>query len=204
AAAIGCRYMTGFHAIKRSRLQPGEWIVIHGTGGVGLSATQVAAAAGGLVIAVDVDDEKLAKAREEGAVATVNARKENVVEAIQEITQGGAHISIEALGIEETILNSVQSLRKGGRHIQVGLTTSDEGGFVGLPVDAITAMELEVIGSIGNPHSDYDGLLQLISNGQLNPKTLISKEVKLSDVTDVLNEMTNYNTLGFNVITDFS
>lgn len=203
AAAIGCRYMTGYHAVKRSRLQPGEWLVVHGTGGVGLSATQVATSTGALVIAVDVDDEKLAKAREEGAVATINARKENVVEAIHEITKGGAHISIEALGIEETILNSVQSLKKGGRHIQVGLTTSEEGGFVGLPVDAITASELEVIGSIGNPHSDYNGLLQLISSGRLNPKTLISKEVKLSEATDVLNEMTNYNTLGFNVITSF-
>jgi threonine dehydrogenase-like Zn-dependent dehydrogenase len=171
--------------------------------GVGLSATQVASALGALVIAVDVDDKKLEKASEEGAVATVNARNENVVEAIQEITKGGAHVSIEALGIQETILNSVLSLRKGGRHVQVGLTTSEEQGIVGLPVDAITAMELEIIGSIGNPHSDYNGLLQLISSGRLNPKTLISKEVSLSEASQVLNEMTNFNTLGFNVITKF-
>lgn len=203
AAAIGCRYMTGFHAVNRGRVQPGEWLVVHGTGGVGLSATQVGTALGALVIAVDVDDAKLEKAREEGAVATINARNENVVEAVQEITKGGAHVSIEALGIEETILNSVLNLRKGGRHVQVGLTTSEEEGIVGLPVDAITAMELEVIGSIGNPHSDYSGLLQLISSGRLNPKTLISKEVKLSEASDVLNEMTNFNTLGFNVITSF-
>lgn len=203
AAAIGCRYMTGYHAVNRGRVRPGEWLVVHGTGGVGLSATQVATALGALVIAVDVDDRKLDKAREEGAVATVNARKENVVEAIQEITQGGAHVSIEALGIKETILNSVLGLRKGGRHVQVGLTTSEEEGIVGLPVDAITAMELEVIGSIGNPHADYHGLLQLISSGRLNPKSLISREVSLSEASDVLNEMTSFNTLGFNVITSF-
>ena len=204
AAAIGCRYMTGFHAVNRGKIKPGDWVVIHGTGGVGLSATQVASAAGGLVIAVDVDDHKLEKAKEEGAVATINARKENVVEAVQEITKGGAEISIEALGIKETILNSVQSLKKGGRHIQVGLTTVDEGGFVGLPVDAITAMELEIIGSIGNPHSDYQGLLNLISSGRLNPRTLVSREVKLSEAGKVLEEMTQYNTLGFNIITDFT
>lgn len=204
AAAIGCRYMTGFHAVNRGRVKPGEWLVVHGAGGVGLSATQVASALGALVIAVDVDDKKLEKASEEGAVATINARKDSVVEAIQEITKGGAHVSIEALGIQETILNSVLCLRKGGRHVQVGLTTSEEQGIVGLPVDAITAMELEIIGSIGNPHSDYNGLLQLISSGRLNPKTLISREVSLSEASDVLNEMTNYNTLGFNVITKFA
>lgn len=204
AAAIGCRYMTGFHAVNRGRVKPGEWLVVHGAGGVGLLATQVASALGALVIAVDVDDKKLEKASEEGAVATVNARKDSVVEAIQEITKGGAHVSIEALGIQETILNSVLCLRKDGRHVQVGLTTSEEQGIVGLPVDAITAMELEIIGSIGNPHSDYNGLLQLISSGRLNPKTLISREVSLSEASDILNEMTNYNTLGFNVITKFA
>lgn len=204
AAAIGCRYMTGFHAIVRGAVQPGEWVVIHGVGGVGLSAVQVGNAVGAMVIAVDVDDEKLAMAKREGAVATINARNENVVEAIQEITKGGAHVSLEALGIRETIMNSIHSLRKGGRHVQVGLTTKEEGGVVGLPVDMITAMELEIVGSIGNPHAEYDGLLRLISQGRLNPKSLVTKEVALSDVTSVLNEMTNYNTFGFNVITDFT
>lgn len=204
AAAIGCRYMTGFHAVNRARVRPGEWLVVHGTGGVGLSATQVAAASGALVIAVDIDDDKLTKAKEEGAAYTINAKDENTTEAIREITKGGAHVSIEALGIEETILNSVFSLRKGGRHIQVGLTTSEEGGFVGLPVDMITSMELEILGSIGNPHTDYDGLLQLISSGRLNPKTLVSKEVSLNEASKVLDEMTSYNTLGFNIITNFS
>ncbi|TGU56514.1 alcohol dehydrogenase, partial [Mesorhizobium sp. M00.F.Ca.ET.186.01.1.1] len=111
-------------------------------GGVGLSSVQVASAVGAMVIAVDVDDAKLAKAKEEGAVAVINARKENVVEAVKEITKGGAHASIDALGIRDTILNSVLSLRKGGRHVQIGLTTKEEGGMVGLPIDAITAMEL--------------------------------------------------------------
>ena len=106
----------------------------HGAGGVGLSAVQVATAVGGMVIAVDVDDAKLVKAKEEGAVAVINARKENVVEAIKEITKGGAHASIDALGIRETILNSVLSLRKGGRHVQIGLTTKEEGGMVDLPM----------------------------------------------------------------------
>jgi len=203
AAAIGCRYMTGYHGVIRANLAPGNWLVVHGAGGVGLSAIQVGTAIGALVIAVDIDDAKLEKARQEGAVATINARKENVVEAVKEITKGGAHASIEALGIRETILNSVLCLRKGGRHVQIGLTTSEEGGFVVLPIDAVTAQELEIVGSIGNPHTEYDGLLALIAQGKLNPKSLVSREVSLDEASNVLQEMTDYKTLGFNVITKF-
>lgn len=203
AAAIGCRYMTGYHGVIRGNTQPGQWVAIHGIGGVGLSAVQVANAIGTQVIAVDVDDAKLEKAMKEGAVAVVNARKDNVPEAIQEITKGGSHVSIDALGIGETVLNSILSLRKGGRHVQIGLTTREEGGMVALPIDAITAMELEVVGSLGNPRFQYDGLLTLVAQGKLNPKSLVSEHISLNDVNRVLNNMTNFNTLGFSVITKF-
>ncbi|TGU52186.1 alcohol dehydrogenase, partial [Mesorhizobium sp. M00.F.Ca.ET.186.01.1.1] len=85
----------------------------------------------------------------------------------------------------------------------IGLTTKEEGGMVGLPIDAITAMELEIVGSIGNPHAAYEGLLTLIAQGKLNPSSLVSKEVALDDVSGILEDMTNYNTFGFNVITKF-
>lgn len=203
AAAIGCRYMTGYHGVVRSNIKPGNWLVVHGAGGVGLSAIQVANAVGAQVIAIDVDDSKLEMARKEGAVATVNAKNDHVVKAIKEITRGGAHASIEALGIQETIINSVRCLRKGGRHVQIGLTTQNEAGLAQLPIDAITSMELEIVGSLGNPLTDYDGLLALIAQGKLNPKSLVSREIALNEVTDVLNDMTNYKTYGFNVITKF-
>jgi len=203
AAAIGCRYMTGFHGVARANLKAGNWLVVNGTGGVGLSAVQVGAAVGAQVIAVDVDDTKLEMARREGAVATVNARKENVGEVVKEITRGGAHASIDALGIRETILNSVTSLRKGGRHVQIGLTSSDEKGVVDIPIDMVTVMELEIVGSLGNPVTEYDGLLTLIAQGKLNPKSLVEREISLEQVTDVYNDMSNFKTNGFNIITNF-
>jgi propanol-preferring alcohol dehydrogenase len=163
----------------------------------------VATAIGAQVIAVDIDDEKLEKAKQEGAVAVVNARREQVPEAIREITKGGAHVGIDALGIRETILNSVLSLRKGGRHVQIGLTTAEEGGMVALPVDAITAMELEVVGSLGNPHPAYRGLLNLVAQGRLKPKALVEREVGLEDVNEVFTKMSEFQTKGFNVITRF-
>lgn len=203
AAAIGCRFMTGYHGVVRGNVQPGDWVAVQGAGGVGLSAIQVATALGAQVIAVDIDDTKLEKAKQEGAVYVVNARKENVPEAIKEITKGGADVSIDALGIRETVLNSVMSLRKSGRHVQVGLTTSEEGGMVSLPVDMITAMELEFVGSLGNPHPAYRGLLNLVASGRLNPKSLVTEEVGLEDVSRVFEDMSNYQTMGFHVITRF-
>ena len=203
AAAMGCRFMTGFHGVIRGNVKPGEWVAVHGAGGVGLSAIQTARAIGAQVIAVDIDDEKLNKAKEEGAAFVVNARKENVPEAVKEITKGGAHASIDALGIKDTITNSVMSLRKGGRHVQIGLTTSNEQGMVSLPIDIITLMELEVVGSFGNPHVEYDGLMSLVAEGRLKPRSLVEREVRLEDVNEVFDRMSRFETKGFNIITQF-
>jgi len=204
AAAIGCRYMTAYHGVtKRGNVRPGQWVVVHGCGGVGLSAVQIAAAMGAQVIAVDVSDQKLAKAKEEGAVATINARRENVPETIKELTRGGADVSIDALGIRDTVRNSVLCLRKGGRHVQIGLTTSQERGEVELPMDIIVAQELEVHGSLGNPHPDYRGLLALVERGTLKPASLVSRTVRLDEASNVLEQMSEFATLGFHIITEF-
>jgi D-arabinose 1-dehydrogenase-like Zn-dependent alcohol dehydrogenase len=200
-AAISCRYMTGYHGVMRGNVQAGDWLVVHGVGGVGLSVIQVGNASGALVIAVDVDDAKLKKAKEEGAVVTINARKENVIEKVLEVTKGGAHVSFEAVGLQETILNSVHSLKKGGRHVQIGLT--EKVGIDKFPINSISAKELQIIGVTGNPHAQYERLLTLISNGKLNPKSLVTKEISLNDVTTVLEDMNNYKTFGYNVITKF-
>ncbi|ADU51828.1 Alcohol dehydrogenase zinc-binding domain protein [Thermaerobacter marianensis DSM 12885] len=204
AAAIGCRYMTAFHGVtKQGDVRPGQWVVVHGCGGVGLSAVQIAAAMGAQVIAVDVSEQKLAKARDEGAVATVDARHENVPQAVKDLTRGGADVSIDALGIRDTVRNSVLCLRKGGRHVQIGLTTSQERGEVELPVDVIVAQELQIYGSLGNPHPDYRALLALVERGVLKPASLVSRTVRLEEASDVLHQMTEFGTLGFHVITEF-
>ena len=205
AAAMGCRYMTGFHAVMRGRVQPGEWVAVHGAGGVGLSAIQTAHAIGAQVIAVDIDDDKLEKARAEGAVVTINSRREErVFKAIKQVTRGGAHVSIDALGLAETVFNSVRCLRKGGRHVQVGLTSSSEQGMVALPVDIMTTGEIEFIGSFGNPHVAFDGLMRLVAAGRLRPKALVEREVGLAEVNDVIDRMLRFETKGFNVITSFA
>ena len=200
--------MTAYRAvIHRGRVQPGQWLAVHGCGGVGLSAVQIAAAADAMVVAVDVDDRKLAKARDEGAVATVNARgltPEQVGQAVKDATGGGAHVSVDALGRAFTFHQSIQSLRKRGRHVQAGITSQEERGQVAIPVDMLVMMEWEVVGSLGNPHPKYAELLALVAREKLRPARLVTREIALGDVNDTLERMTRFETVGFEVITRFT
>lgn len=207
AAALGCRYMTAYRAVMdRGQVRPGQWFAVQGCGGVGLSAVQIAAATDALVVAVDVDDRKLAKAREEGAVATVNARDltpEQVGEAIKDMTGGGVHVLLDALGRAFTFHQSLQSLRKQGRHVQVGITSQEERGEVTLPIDLLTNLEWEVVGSLGNPHSKYTDLLALVANQKLHPARLVTRKIALDEVNDTLERMTRFDTIGFEAIVKF-
>jgi D-arabinose 1-dehydrogenase-like Zn-dependent alcohol dehydrogenase len=207
AAALGCRYMTAYRAvIDRGRVQPGQWLSVHGCGGVGLSAVQIAAASDAMVVAVDVDRRKLAKARDEGAAATVNARgltPEQVGEAVKDATGGGVHVSLDSLGRAFTFHQSIRSLRKRGRHVQVGLTSQEECGRIAIPVDMLVMMEWEVVGSLGNPPPNYAQLLALVARQKLHPARLVTREISLSDVTNTLERMTRFDTVGFEVITMF-
>lgn len=204
AAALGCRYMTAYHGlVDRARIQPGEWVAVFGAGGVGLSAVQIASAVGARVIAVDISEEKLARAREEGAEAVVNAARGPAQEAVKDLTGGGAAVAVDALGSVSTAVPAVLSLVKGGRHVQIGLTGRDEKGLIPLPVDVITFQELQVIGSLGCPTSSYKGLLSLVAAGRLNPRRLVSRTIALEQVGEALTAMSQFNTIGFTVITEF-
>lgn len=205
AAALGCRYMTAFHGlVDQVAVAPGEWVAVHGCGGVGLSAVQIASAIGANVIAVDIDDGKLALAKQFGAVATVNAARERAKKAIKQMTNGGAHVSVDALGIAETCQAAIGSLRKRGRHLQIGMTTSAERGSVPLPVDVIVQLELRIIGALGMPPSKYPQLLQLVGEKRLNPGALVTNTISIRDASDAIQSMTNYGGLGVTVITDWT
>jgi D-arabinose 1-dehydrogenase-like Zn-dependent alcohol dehydrogenase len=204
AAALGCRYMTSYHGlVDRARVQPGEWVVVLGMGGVGLAAVQIASALGGRVVAVSRSQEKLDQARREGAVATVQAG-DTATEAIRDATGGGAHVSIDALGITATTVPGILALRKGGRHVQLGLTGKEEKGLIAIPVDAMLFQELSFHTSSGCPHTSYPGLLSMVASGLLKPERLLEKTIDVGGVNDVLGRMTDYKTSGFNIITSWA
>ena len=204
-AGLGCRFMTSFHALAhRADVEAGDWLVVHGCGGVGLSAVHIGDALGANVVAVDLTDEKLQKAEELGAVETVNAAEhDDVPGAVQQTIGGGADISVDALGIAETCRNSVLSLGTRGQHVQIGLTTQDEEGVVGLPTDAMVMKEIEFIGSLGMPPTRYDEIFRMVATDKLNPSAVVSKTVDLGDVNDELEAMTDFGTVGIPVIDSF-
>ena len=203
-AALGCRFMTAYHALAhRVSPEPGSWVAVHGCGGVGLSAIQVATAAGHRTVAVDVRAAALELAREVGATATVDAAAEDVVDRIHALTGEGVDVSVDALGRAETCRNSVRCVRPGGTHVQVGLTTDAERGEVSLPTDWMTRWEVSFVGSRGMPPTRYDELFGLVESGAVTPGALVTREVSLDAVSERLAAMTEYGTVGVEVVTDF-
>jgi alcohol dehydrogenase len=204
AAALGCRYSTSFRAVvAHGRVQPGEWVAVHGCGGVGLSAVQIAADAGGSVLAVDIAPAALALARELGAVAVVDAAgrdPERVAAAVRDLTDGGAHVSLDALGSPDTCLASVLSLRPRGRHVQVGLLPP-QAGRAAVPMERVIALELELYGSHGMPAHAYPELLSRVASGRLAPDRLVTREIALDEVPGALAEVGRQP--GITVITSF-
>lgn len=204
AASLGCRFATSFRAIvDQGRVKGGEWVAVHGCGGVGLSAIQIAAALGANPIAVDIADDKLDFARSIGAVATVNARaRADVVDAIREITGGGAHVSIDALGSQTTCFDSIACLRRRGRHVQVGLMPADH-GEPRIPMGRVIAHELEIYGSHGMQAWRYDAMLAMIAAGRVAPNRLIGRRIGLDEAVPALVGMDRSTDIGISVITRF-
>lgn len=203
-AALGCRFMTSFHGlVERATIRPGEWVAIYGCGGIGLSAINIAAASGCQVIGIDVNPANLALARELGAAHVIDSRGASPVEAVMELTQGGVHVSVDALGIAETCVNSVRSLRKRGRHLQIGVTTKTEGGIIGVPTDEMVRKELTFLGSFGMPAHEYASMIQMVVDRRLQPGRLVTEEIALSDVESVFEKMTNFAVSGTYVVTRF-
>jgi alcohol dehydrogenase len=202
AAALGCRYATAFRAVvQQGRLRPGEWAAVHGCGGVGLSAIQIAVAAGALVVAVDVSTGALELATALGAVAVVDARTTpDVPAAVRELTGGGAALSLDALGSAATCVGSVLSLRPRGRHVQVGLLPPSQGRPL-VPMERVVALELELLGSHGMASHAYPELLALVESGRLRPDVLVKQRISLDAAATALADVGR--TPGITVITSF-
>ncbi|MFC6764813.1 zinc-binding dehydrogenase, partial [Natrinema soli] len=190
----------------RVDVTPGDWVAVHGCGGVGLSAVHVASALGGNVIAIDVVPEKLELARELGAIETVDSeRVDDVPQAVKGYTERsrGVDVSIDALGIAETVRNSINSLGKGGQHLQIGMTTSEEGGDVSIPVDTMVTDEREFYGSYGMPPNEYDEIFRMMDGGKIDPGKIVTETCALEEVPDVMDRLGEYDTMGIPVCTEF-
>jgi alcohol dehydrogenase len=200
AAGLGCRVATAYRALTaHGRLAAGEWLAVHGCGGVGLSAVLLGVALGARVIAVDVSADALALAGARGAEAVLHASAVDVPAAIHDITGGGAHVSLDALGSPATAVASVLSLRRRGRHVQVGLLLGDA-ATPPLPMDRVLAWELSVHGSHGIAAHEYPALLDLITTAGLDPETLVGRVVPLEEAGAALAAMDGPTPAGMTVV----
>jgi alcohol dehydrogenase len=197
AASLGCRFMTAWAALHvHARVRAGDWVAVHGCGGVGLAAVMIAAAAGARVVAIDIDEAKLTRARSLGAEAVVAS---DVVASVLEATGGGAHVSIDALGHPTTCVNSVECLRKRGRHVQVGLLLGDA-REVAIPMAKVIAKELRIFGVHGMAVRHYDAMLRAIAGGSVRPGELVAKTITLDEAGAELASMGRFAQEGVTVV----
>jgi alcohol dehydrogenase len=181
AAGLGCRFATAYRALHaRAEVTAGEWVTIVGAGGVGLSAVQIAVAAGAMVVAVDRTPAALDLARQLGATHTVLADGGDVAARVHDLTGGGSHVAVDAVGSPSTCADAIGSLRRRGRHVQVGLLPS-VGGRPAVPMDRVIAWELDVLGSHGMSRMDYPAMLRLVADGTLRPQDLVERVVGLAE-----------------------
>ena len=201
AACLGCRFATAFRALTvHGQLKAGDWLAVHGCGGVGLSAIMIAVALGGRVVAVDVAAAALALASDLGAEQVIDASKDaDPAATITAMTGGGAHISIDALGSPATAVNSVRCLRRRGRHVQVGLLLGQE-SRPPIPMDLVVARELQIFGSHGMPACDYPAMLALVANQKLRPDLLITRQIGLNQAPAALATMDHATSAGMTIV----
>lgn len=206
AAGMGCRVTTAWRGLNdRAALKADEWIAVHGCGGVGLSAIMLASAMSARIVAIDISPDALEKARQMGAHACINASETgNVPEAVREITGGGAHVSVDGLGIKTTFENSLRSLRKLGRHVQIGMPT---GSHVTVPLpllDLVYSRQLSIFGMRGLGAAGFVTLLDMVEAGRLDLSALVTERIALSKVGNALALMDHGQPAGITVIDDFT
>lgn len=205
AAGMGCRVTTAFRGVvDRAKLQPGEWLAVHGCGGVGLSAVMIGAAGGAQVLALDVNDEALALARSFGATATLNVGGvAQIGEAVRDLTGGGAHVSIDALGVTATFHNSVRGLRKLGRHVQIGMPLERHAEPTIPLLELVYSRQISVMGTRGIAASRFPALFAMIAGGRIDPARLVTRRISLAEAGAALAAMDGYTAAGITVIDRF-
>ena len=187
ASIIADAISTPYHAVKnRARVRPGDTVAIFGCGGVGINTVQLATAAGGYVIAVDINERKLEWAREFGAVKTINASKvDRVDKEIKKLTGGGADIAIEVIGNPKTIVQAFESVRVGGRLCVVGYTPE----AISIIAGKIMFKELEIVGSLGCRPVDYVPLIRMVEQGLIELKKLVTHRFRLDELDKAFDVM---------------
>ena len=191
AALVSCAVLTGFGAVTNTAaVEPGASVAVFGCGGVGLSAIQAARVArAGEIVAVDVRPEKLALARGLGATSAVDSRGQDPVEAIRELTGGGADYAFEALGAERTVQQAWDAVAPGGTVVVVGMMPKGSR----LSIDPWHFISEKTIRGcyLGSSRIGVDvpRILDLYCSGELRLEAMVSDRIRLEELSTAFNRM---------------
>ena len=207
---IGCAVMTGAGAIINTlQVRSGQSLVVFGAGGIGLCAISAAAIVDASpVIAVDVNDEKLEFARRFGATHVVNAKQVDAVQAITELTGGGADFAIDAIGLpltQEQILRAVRpgysGLNKGGTALLIGITPPDAKAILDTSLFVGNRSFTRTSGGDCKPERDFPIFLRWVREGKLKLEQLITNRYKLEQINDAVDDLEHGRILGRGILT---
>ncbi len=182
ASVIADAVSTPYHAVKhRGRVRTGDTVAVVGCGGVGLNIVQCAAVAGGRVIAIDLNEERLEIARTLGAEETINPeRVERLDKHVRKLTGGGVDVAFEAIGQPKTIEMAFSLLRKGARLCVIGFSHEP----ATIPVGKLMFFELELVGSLGCGGGDYPEIVELVRQGKLQLDPVVSGTIPLEEIEE--------------------
>ena len=197
AATLSCSALTAYGAVKNANLNPDDNVVVVGAGGLGLMAMQLAkTVTGARIIAMDIGDDKLKAAKEDGgADDVVNSKKEDPVKAIMELTSNlGADVVIDFVNASKTVESDMQFLRRRARLVLVGLF----GGELKLSLVSMPTRAYRLIGSYTGTLSEMVELVSLAKRGIIKP--IVSDRFKLDQATEALSKLKDGKIIGRGVI----
>jgi 6-hydroxycyclohex-1-ene-1-carbonyl-CoA dehydrogenase len=182
ASVIADAVSTPYHAVKhRGRVRTGDTVAVVGCGGVGLNIVQCAAAAGGRVIAIDLNEERLEIARTLGAEETINPEGvDRLDKHVRKLTGGGVDVAFEAIGQPVTVEMAFSLLRKGARLCVIGFSHEP----ATIPVGKLMFFELEMVGSLGCGGGDYPEIVELVRQGKLQLDPVVSGTIPLEEIEE--------------------
>lgn len=194
AALFGCAVLTGVGAVfNTAQVKPEKSVAVFGLGGVGLSVVMGAKASNANpIIAIDQFEDKLKLAQELGATHTINVREQDAIEAIKEITGGGAEYVFESVGSEKVLIQAYQATRRGGTTITLGLPHPEK--MFSIPAFSLTVEERIVKGSyMGScvPSRDIPRFISMYQEGLLPVDKLQTHTLTLEEINEGFDRLAN-------------
>ncbi len=178
-AIMNCAVMTSYHAMKLAQVSAGDTVLIYGLGGVGINAVQWAKIFGATeIIGVDIEDGKLDLAKQMGATATINAKYEDPVKRVRDMT-GGVDIGFEIIGLVDTVKKMMGCVKKGGKAVMVGMCFDN---VPISPVNDLMTSEIKLMSPQDHLKAEIPQVLKFIENGRFDLSRTVSHKLPLKEV----------------------